>query len=435
MRISWQLDVVQNLARVASGPDDDGETRLNKTLLLVASLMMATLAIFWGSLYLINGERLAAAIPLTYALLSYGSILVFLRIRRYNFLRFSQLLLILLLPFLLMLALGNFVTSSAVILWSLMAPLGALLFASRQSARGWFVAYAALLIIASLWAPFGRSANSLSPALIGVFFTLNILGVSLVAFVLVNYFVREKNRALRLLGLEQQRSERLLLNVLPREIAAILKEEERTIADQHDEASILFADMVGFTQLSEEMAPRDLVRLLNDIFSHFDALVEKYNVEKIRTIGDNYMVAAGVPRAQPQHARLLVEMALEMKSFLQAFRDRNEVKPQFRIGINSGPVMAGVIGRKKFQYDVWGDAVNVASRMESHGIPGEIQIAQTTYELVKEQYRCTPRGKIDVKGKGKMAAWRVVGPARSEAMSGGKAMSGEPTADSNQELA
>lgn len=118
-----------------------------------------------------------------------------------------------------------------------------------------------------------------------------------------------------------------------------------------------------------------------------------------------------MPRAQPQHARLLVEMALEMKTFLQVFREQNKIKPQFRIGINSGPVMAGVIGRKKFQYDVWGDAVNVASRMESHGQPGEIQIAQTTYELVKDHFHCRPRGELDIKGKGKMAAWQVVGPS------------------------
>jgi class 3 adenylate cyclase len=153
-----------------------------------------------------------------------------------------------------------------------------------------------------------------------------------------------------------------------------------------------------------------MVVLLNDIFGAFDTLVEKHGLEKIRTIGDNYMIAAGLPGTRPDHAGAIVQLAIEMQAFLHQQQELNGDYPSFRIGINSGPVIAGVIGHKKFQFDVWGDAVNVASRMESHGLPGEIQITESTYELVNEQYQCIPRGSIDVKGKGEMATWQILRP-------------------------
>jgi guanylate cyclase len=273
--------------------------------------------------------------------------------------------------------------------------------------------YLSLLFIAGVMAPYFRSSNNLPPAMITLFFVLNLGVVSTIAFLLMAYFVNEKNRFLRLLNLERQRSESLLLNILPHEIAAILKKEQRIIADQYESASILFADMVGFTKLSDKLLPQEMVVLLNDIFGAFDTLVEKHGLEKIRTIGDNYMIAAGLPGARPDHASAIVQLAIEMQAFLHQQQALNEEYPSFRIGINSGPVIAGVIGHKKFQYDVWGDAVNVASRMESHGLPGEIQITESTYQLVNEQYRCIPRGSIDVKGKGEMATWQILRPPAS----------------------
>jgi len=220
--------------------------------------------------------------------------------------------------------------------------------------------------------------------------------------------VGEKNRLFTLLRGEQAKSETLLLNILPKEIAAILKNESRTIADHYTEASILFADMVGFTPLSARMAPVEMVELLNEAFSYFDSLVDKYDVEKIRTIGDNYMVASGVPRRRTDHAQALVCMALEIRDFVTSHTFRNGQQVSFRIGISSGPVIGGVIGRRKFVYDVWGDAVNVASRMESHGTEDTIQITQATYELIKDEFVCEPRGAVNVKGKGEMEVWLVV---------------------------
>jgi guanylate cyclase len=317
-------------------------------------------------------------------------------------------LLILLLPFLLMIALGGFIKSSAVILWSLLSPFGALLFDERRQALRWLVAYLSLAILSGYFEFYPLVSSSLSPSIITIFFILNIGTVSSIAIFLLAYFVGEKKRLYTLLRGEQVKSENLLLNVLPKEIAAILKNESRTIADHYTEASILFADMVGFTPLSARLAPVEMVELLNEAFSYFDSLLDKYDVEKIRTIGDSYMVASGVPRRRPDHAQALVCMALEMRDFVTTHTFHNGQQVNFRIGINSGPVIGGVIGKRKFVYDVWGDAVNIASRMESQGMGGSIQITRATYELIKDEFVCEPRGSVDVKGKGEMEVWLVV---------------------------
>jgi guanylate cyclase len=208
---------------------------------------------------------------------------------------------------------------------------------------------------------------------------------------------------------ERQKSETLLLSILPREVSEILKiRPGTTIAQRYEQASILFADIVGFTSLSARMGAEEMVQLLNRTFSYFDALVEKYDLEKIRTIGDNYMVVAGVPRPCPDHACALARMALDMRAYAEEVPASGPGRLQFRIGINTGPVVAGVVGTRKFQYDVWGDAVNAASRMESHGVPGQIQITQATYELIKGKFLCEPRGPIAVKGIGSMETWLLV---------------------------
>jgi adenylate cyclase len=204
---------------------------------------------------------------------------------------------------------------------------------------------------------------------------------------------------------EQEKSERLLLNILPAPIADRLKQGHQNIADGFAEVTILFADLVGFTQLSSRKNPKELVDLLNEIFSAFDRLSEKHSLEKIKTIGDAYMVAGGLPDPQSHCAAAIAEMAIEMQLEMQNFRERTGEDLHLRIGINTGPVVAGVIGTKKFIYDLWGDAVNIASRMESQGIPGCIQVTETTYDLLKDKYCFEERGEIAVKGKGMMKAY------------------------------
>jgi guanylate cyclase len=196
---------------------------------------------------------------------------------------------------------------------------------------------------------------------------------------------------------------------LPRSIADRLKLDSHTIADQFSSASILFADVVDFTPLSEHLAPADVVGLLDHLFSHFDTLAERYGLEKIKTIGDCYMVAAGVPTPRPDHARAVVLMALDMVEAMRSSDDVGHFGLEIRVGVNSGPVVAGVIGTKRFLYDLWGDAVNTASRMESHGSPGRIQITRGTYDLLGDEFEYEPRGTITVKGKGEMEIWHVLG--------------------------
>ncbi len=211
------------------------------------------------------------------------------------------------------------------------------------------------------------------------------------------------------LKIEQQKCNRLLLNILPESIAHQLKEGHNGIADGFAEVTILFADIVGFTQLSEHIPPGQLVNLLNEIFSAFDQLSEKHGLEKIKTIGDAYMVASGIPVPRNDHAEAIAEMALDMQSELARFNVKNIATLNIRIGINTGPVVAGVIGTKKFIYDLWGDAVNTASRMESHGLPGSIQVTESTYEYLQNKYLFKERGVIQVKGKGEMKTYWLIG--------------------------
>ncbi|MDB6027842.1 MAG: adenylate/guanylate cyclase [Verrucomicrobiales bacterium] len=204
---------------------------------------------------------------------------------------------------------------------------------------------------------------------------------------------------------EQEKSEKLLLNILPGPIAERLKKGESTIADNFPEATVLFADIVGFTQMAAQVSPAELVQTLNEIFSGFDRLVERFGLEKIKTIGDAYMVVGGLPNPRADHAFAVAEMAVEMQSELVRLNSKNGLHLRMRVGIHSGPVVAGVIGKKKFSYDLWGDTVNIASRMQSLAYIGSIQTSETTYELLKDKFTFTKRGGIEVKGKGRMTTY------------------------------
>ena len=222
--------------------------------------------------------------------------------------------------------------------------------------------------------------------------------------------LRDQERAyLKKLAEEQEKSEQLLLNILPKAIAERLKRGESTIADSFDDVTVLFGDIANFTKLSADLSPAQLVEILNRIFSLFDELADKYNLEKIKTLGDAYMVVGGLPIPQANHAEAIAEMALEMQSIIGQFSLKVGEPLQMRIGINTGPVEAGVIGMKKFTYDLWGDTVNTANRMESHGISGKIQVTAITYERLKEKYVLEERGKITVKGKGEMITYFLTG--------------------------
>lgn len=231
-----------------------------------------------------------------------------------------------------------------------------------------------------------------------------------ILFAIVFYALRDMARAEAAAEREHERSESLLHNILPATIAERLKGPATpVIADKYEAASILFADMAGFTARAADTPPEELVRFLNRVFTGFDRLVEKHGLEKIKTTGDAYMVVSGVPRTRPDHAEALADFALEMRDGAAKLRDPYGRKVPIRIGIASGPVVAGVVGTKKLFYDIWGDAVNVASRMESTGEAGLIQLPQESYEQLNESFILERRGPVEVKGKGRMVTWMLVG--------------------------
>lgn len=399
--------VEQFAERLSRSQSDTPELRLQKIIMLAAAVMMSMGGIVWGTICLTFSEPWASTFTFGYTVITAINIVTFRLSGRFKAFRFTQILISLLLPFLVMVALGGFLNSGAVVFWSLVAPLGAVLVTDRREAALWFLAFIGVVVLGGILEPFSREGNDLPSAVVTIFFVLNVLAPASLAIVVLQYFVSQKNTAMSLLQREQEKSERLLLNVLPARIAEILKDDTQTstIADSFDAVSVLFADVVGSTQLTIELSPQNMVELLNDVFSYFDTLVEKYDLEKIRTIGDNYMVASGVPEPREDHAIALAGMAVEMNDYIHHRPSTMHTHLQFRIGMNSGPVVGGVIGNTKFHYDIWGDAVNTASRMESHGLPGKIQITKETSELLRDDFVCVRRGMVDVKGKGMMETW------------------------------
>jgi class 3 adenylate cyclase len=394
---------VQRLARVGVLPSDSDELRVRKEVLTLSSVLMASLSCVWVGTYAALGLWLPAAIPFVYQLASAASIYTFARTHRYLLFRRSQLWMSLLLPFALQWSLGGFETSSAVALWAFTSPLGALLFVGARQAIPWFAAFVALVGVSVAIDPVvAEAAPNMPNALVLTFFGLNVVGVTTTAYVLLQYFVRAREK-------EQAKSEALLLNVLPAPVAARLKREEGLIADSHAAVTVLFADIVGFTPLAERLAPTEVVALLDRVFARWDALALAHGAEKIKTIGDAYMVAAGIPISRDDHVEAIAEMALAMRPEAERCAAETGLPFEVRIGMDSGPVVAGVIGRAKFTYDLWGDTVNTASRMESHAPAGTIQVTQRVYERLRPAYDFRSRGAIDVKGKGPMHAYLLTG--------------------------
>jgi adenylate cyclase len=396
------------LSGVGIRPEDDDDLRAKKTLLVLLAVLILPVSLIWGSLYLGFGAAVGY-IPFIYFVVSIASLVVFAQTGSFRLLLNTQLLDVMLTTTMGQMLIGGFLPSGGVALWGGLAPLAALLFVEVREAVRWFVAFVLIFVIT------GVLGGALFPdADLPLWFTttmlaLNIVGTGAIAFTLLASFAKERNEALTALRAEQARSESLLVSILPRPIAERLKAANGRIADHLDSASIVFADLVNFTPLSERLPAAEVVGMLDELFSHFDGLVERHGLEKIKTIGDCYMAAAGVPDPYPDHARRAALLAIDMRDAVGSWTLPDRSSLQLRIGINSGPVVAGVIGTKRFLYDLYGDAVNTASRMETHSVPGEIQITSATHELLKDDFECTPRGSIEVKGKGWMETWYLVG--------------------------
>lgn len=295
---------------------------------------------------------------------------------------------------------GGLIQSSVLIAFGFVVVVGALIALDRRAGFWWFLAYILVIILAVVLPEQIEPIYDVETSDADVAATL--IGVTILLYAGMAYFVRQRDRF-------QRESDDLLHNILPDEIATRLKSDKTMIADDYEAASVLFADVVGFTPMSADMSPHHLVGLLNSVFSTFDSFVAELGLEKIKTVGDEYMVASGVPHSRSDHAHAIARLALRIRDHVED-HDFDGQKISLRIGINSGPVVAGIVGTHKFSYDLWGDVVNTASRMESEGVAGSIQVTTATYDLIRNDFICESRGTLDIKGKGKMNTYFLLSP-------------------------
>ena len=391
-------------AAVARGaaPND----RAGRATLVVASTTVATLSIIWVATYLVLDQPAAAAIPFLYVVATVVGLAAVSRGQSFGIFRTSQIGLMTVLPFLLQWTIGGYAASSAVSLWALVAALGAVFFLGARGAFKWFVAFCALTLLSAIIDPLvAASANPPSGTVRTAFFGLNVLGVAITAYLVVQYFVRQREAAIVALDAAHLRSEDLLRNILPEPIADRLKDGATLVADAHPAVTVLFADIVDFTRYADRTPPADVVRVLDLVFRAFDDVADRHGLEKIKTIGDAYLLVGGLPEARGDHIEAVARAALELIEASRSVAIDPGSPLQIRIGIDTGPVVAGVIGRKKFSYDLWGDTVNTASRMESNGIPGRINVTARVESALRDQFEFEPRGEISIKGKGSVLAF------------------------------
>ncbi len=384
-------------------PTDSDQERVTKEVFVVIGLGATLAGVFWAVMYVALGKPLSGLIPLVISVVVAALFARFVQTKRLGLLPVPFLGFGILLPLLLQLSLGGYVRGSAVVMWAFMAPLFSLLLRPARETAIWLAIFVGDLVLAALLdASVAQKVQPLPNVAILTLFALNIAGIGSLTFLALSYFRVQRDAA-------ERRSEKLLLTILPESIAARLKRGEEPIADHHDDITVLFADLAGFTVRSAHETPAETVAVLNEVFSVFDGLVRRYGLEKIRTIGDSYMVAAGVPVARPDHAHAICAMALDLRGEVARLNANHDWDLSFRIGINSGPAVAGIVGREKFHYDLWGDTVNIASRMESHGLPDQIQVTEPVYERLKNDFVFERRGFVEVKGKGPTLTYLLVG--------------------------
>ena len=399
---------------------DTQEDKLRKSLLIFAAAFMTFAVMFWLAIYWMMGLNFSSNVPLVYQIVSVGSLIYYMKTRNFEVLRFVQLNLFLFAPFVMQWSIGSSITSSGVALWALLAPIGALVVSSWKESVPWFVAYMVLTAVSGFFDFYLGTGSTTGIPLntIGFFFALNFAAMSAILYFLVRYFVIETEKIKHqldeqhaLLAEEQKKSERVLFNVLPSNIAERLKRSEGLIADGYADVTVMFADLVNFTQLTEQMSPEQMVGLLNTVFSGFDDLSEKYGLEKIKTIGDAYMVVGGLSRERTDYSVDIANMALEMHEFVASHPALIKRNLGIHIGIATGPVVAGVIGTKRFIYDLWGDTVNTASRLTDDAKQGCILTDKLTYNRVRNEFLFEPPNVLNVKGKGEVASYRLTGRA------------------------
>jgi adenylate cyclase len=361
----------------------------------------------WGFLFVAEGHAWFALYPWAYCVATSAMLAVLALTKRWRLFRLPHLALVAISPFVLHWALGGFRGSGGAILWCLIATVTAMLFVGPVRSIPFFVGFVVLVLLGWLReGPLAPAHLVLAPEEVSFHFAFNTIGLVAFLYVSTRYFVSR-------IEAERSRANRLLLNVLPASIAERLKRGEAVIADRYDHVTVLFTDIVGFTPLAARLEARGVVLLLDEIFSAFDELAEELGLEKIKTIGDAYMLVCGAPEPRADHAEKVADAALRIRDYLAKLSRERGLELSMRIGIHSGEVVAGVIGKRKFSFDLWGDTVNTASRMESHGAPGRIHVSEATRTLLAERYVFEERGVVAVKGKGEMRTFWLEGTARS----------------------
>ena len=412
-----------NLAEAPTDKESQ-EDHLRRSLLIFASAFMTFAVMLWLAIYWMMGLNFSSNVPLAYQLVSIASLVFYLKTRNFVVFRFIQLSLFLFAPFIMQWSIGNSVTSSGVMLWALLAPVLAVVVAGWRESIPWFIAYIVMTALSGLFDYFldGGMQSGIPLRTISVFFALNFVAMSSIIYFLIRYFVLETEKIKNqldqqhaLLAEEQKKSELLLSNVLPAHIAQRLKNNPGSIADGYADVTVMFADIVNFTQLTERMSPEQMVGLLNTIFSWFDSFSEEYGLEKIKTIGDAYMVAGGLTRNNLDYTASIVKMALEMRELIASHPELIKHDLAIHIGIATGPVVAGVIGTKRIIYDLWGDTVNTASRLTDEASAGQIQVDTVTYKRLRQQYQFEPPHITHMKGKGDITTYRLIGEINNPA--------------------
>jgi adenylate cyclase len=409
----------ERLRNAGIAPGDSEEQRLNKSLLMLATGLACLASMVWVAIYSFLGPQFSSTMPLVFQLLLAGNMALYIKLRNFDFFRVSQLGMFLFLPFMAQWSMGNFIDSSGVVLWGLLAPVGALLCFGVSQSLGWFLAWVVLTILTGaadyyLADPGTKLAVPMRTSL--VFFALNFIAVATIIYMMLRFSILERRKtqekleiAHEMVKVEQERSEKLLLNILPGSIADRLRYSDQTIADGFADVTVMFADIVNFTQVAANMSPSQVFAMLNRIFSAFDEQAEDFGLEKIKTIGDAYMIAGGLNNGDTEYAAAIADMAIAMRDLLRKDFSVNSSHLEIRVGIGTGPVVAGVVGKKKFIYDLWGDTVNIASRITSEGVPGMIQCDTTTYRRLRDTFDFHEPQTIYLKGKGNMTVYRLIG--------------------------
>ncbi|GAA5170224.1 adenylate/guanylate cyclase domain-containing protein [Viridibacterium curvum] len=412
---------VARLRRAGIEPGDSESLRQQKSLLVFISGLISLASVLWLLIYSWMGPKFSSTLPFSLQVLVALNLWIYVQFRNFELFRISQIGLMLFFPFVAQWAIGDFVSASGLILWGLLAPVCALLCMGVRESLPWFAAYLVLTTATGvadyLLADFAPAINTaISRRTSMVFFALNFITLSTLIYLLLRFALLDRERA-RIgledaharLAVEQLRNERLLLNILPAPIAERLKTSDATIADGFAEVSVMFADIVNFTGIAAGMTPEKVFAMLNRVFSNFDELAEKRGLEKIKTIGDAYMVAGGLNNEQEHACVAVAELALDMLAWLRLDQAGRSEPLHVRIGIGTGPVVAGVVGKKKFIYDLWGDTVNLASRITDESIPDGVQCDRASFELLRDNFDFEGPFQLPLKGKGVVEVWRLKG--------------------------